>query len=166
MRLSSLAQPTYLPGVAARPWLSEPHPTSCRAYGTERRDVRGRVRVTLGVAHPFANTGGWNYRYRLVASYALGRALLAKEHVDHINGVIDDDRLSNLRLLTPELHGRLHAWLFEIAGCRSPNGQFVEYHPDDVAAERACRMGPVVSAREISADTWLPLTVNRVGGAP
>ena len=111
----------------------------------------------LGVQHPYANSGGWQYRYRLAVAYALERSLRADEHVDHINGVVDDDRLSNLRLLTPELHGQLHAWLFEIAGCRRADGRFAEYHPDDVTSERAARVGPVISAREIDPLTWLPV---------
>ena len=157
-RSTSPATSRRLPGVEDRPWLREPHPPSCRAFGTERRDERGRVRVTLGAAHPYANSGGWQYRYRLVVAYALGRALRSDEHLDHINGVVDDDRLSNLRLLTPEIHGRLHAWLFELAGCRGEDGRFSEYAAGDVEAERACRLGPVISAREIDPLTWLPLS--------
>ena len=147
-----------LDGLDRRPWLAEPEADRNALYGNERRDPRGRVRVTLGKKHRYANSGGWCWRYRLLVSYALGRRLRRDEHVDHINGVIDDDRLSNLRILTPEIHGRYHAWLIEIAGCRGPDGRFKEYQPSDVVRERACRLGPVISTREIDAVTWLPLT--------
>ncbi len=150
------AKRELLAGVDERPWLAEASPFP--RFGNERRDERGRIRVTLGKRHPYANSGGWAYRYRLVVAYALGRRLRRDEHVDHINGVVDDDRLENLRLLTPEIHGRYHAWLFELAGCRGADGRFTAYEFEDVESERACRLGPVVSAREIDPRTWLPVS--------
>lgn len=146
-----------LPGLDERPWLLEPA-ADRPFFGNERQDGRGRVRVNLGKNHPYANSGGWAWRYRLVVAYALGRKLRRDEHIDHINGVIDDDRLENLRLLTPEIHGRYHAWLFEVAGCRGEDGRFLEYRPQDVSTERASRLGPVISARTIDPQTWLPLS--------
>jgi hypothetical protein len=119
-------------------------------FGRETVDPRGRVKVRLCAGHPYANTGGWQWRYRLVVSYALGRRLRTDEHVDHVNGKCSDDRLENLRLLVAEYHGRLHARLFEIAGGRSETGQFREIGSAAEAIEAhevtACRSGAVIWA--------------------
>ena len=152
---------TFLPGLEDRPWLAERDRYGPR-FGHESRNASGRVLVTLGARHRFANSAGWSYRYRLVCAYALEArdidavSLLEGEHVDHINGVIDDDRVENLRLVSPDLHGRYHAELFEIAGCRDEQGRF---RPLDVPqAIHAHRAGPVISSRRVDPRSWKPLT--------
>jgi hypothetical protein len=50
------------------------------------------------------------YRYRWVMEQHLGRPLEADEQVHHINGDSTDDRLDNLRLISPDEHGRIHAF--------------------------------------------------------
>lgn len=143
-----------LPGCPDRPWLSEA-PLGPR-YGNETRDSRGRVRVTLGCAHRFANSGGWQYRYRLVYAYATGK-LPHGSHVDHENGVLDDDRLDNLRELQAEMHGRLHARLWELAGRRGTDGRWRQFETsDEIEVVPTYRAGPVVSARPVSWSTWEP----------
>jgi hypothetical protein len=118
--------------------------------------VRGRVRVTLGVGHPRANTGGWQYRYRLVVLYALGAdALLPGQHVDHVNGVVDHDEIENLRVLDAEYHGRWHAFLFETAGMRDPEtGQF-GWLPQPRRVD-ARRFAAIIQALPVSRDcAWM-----------
>ncbi len=147
-----------LPGCDDRPWLLE-EPAGPR-YGHETANARGRVMVTLGTKHRNANTGGWQYRYRLVVSYALERKLVGghvtadsyAEHADHINGIVDDDRLENLQLLGASIHGTTHALATVDAGGRSSDGRFVELDPDIEFPVR--RFGPVVSMREING--WIP----------
>lgn len=147
-----------LPGCVDRPWLFE-EPTGPR-FGHETANARGRIMVTLGPGHRYANTGGWQYRYRLVVSYALERKLVGghvtantyAEHVDHINGIVDDDRIQNLQLIGASIHGQTHALATVDAGGRSSDGHFVELAPDQEFPVQ--RFGPVVSMREI--DGWIP----------
>lgn len=147
---------TLLLGCKDRPWLLE-ETTSAR-YGHETANTRGRVMVTLGPGHRYANTGGWQYRYRLAVSYALERRLVGghvtadvyAEHVDHINGIIDDDRLENLQLLGASIHGQTHALAMVDAGHN--NGHFTELQPDREFPIH--RFGPIVSMRAI--DNWTP----------
>lgn len=47
--------------------------------------------------------------HRLVVEKILGRPLEANEHVDHINGVKDDNRPENLRIVDPNTHAKITA---------------------------------------------------------
>lgn len=149
-----------LPGCKDRPWLFE-KPAGPR-FGHETANGRGRVMVTLGPKHRFANTGGWQYRYRLVVSYALERKLVGghvtanryAEHVDHINGIVDDDKIGNLQLIGASIHGKTHATATIDAMTRDSDGRFVELEPDLEFPVQ--RFGPIVSMRQI--DDWQPTT--------
>ena len=95
--------------------------------GSERMGSRGRVRVYLGKDHPYANSGGWQWRSRFVVMEELGRKLRSDEHVHHINGDRSDDRIENLELLAAEYHGRFHAAVVTLGGYRDDRGRFVEF---------------------------------------
>lgn len=64
--------------------------------------------VYLGVGHPYANSGGWQYEHRLRVMEALGRRLRSDEHVDHVNSNKRDNRVENLRVVLAPDHGRRH----------------------------------------------------------
>jgi hypothetical protein len=155
-RLSRAFSPrlNLIPGCPERPWLFD-LPLPGPRFGNETRDDRGRVKVNLSRGHRFANLGGWQWRARLLAAYALGSPPRPDEHTDHVNGVVDDDRLENLRLLYVEFHGSFHAYAREVAGYRAADGRFL-FHEDSGVIEATGhwvnRYGPVVSTREVRAD--------------
>lgn len=112
--------------------------------------------MTLFKGHPYATSGGWQWRYRLVVAYELGYLPRPDEHVDHRNEVVDDDRLENLRLLAVEFHGQLHAAAWELAGRRGPDGRWRELEEPGRCNIR--RLGPVLSTSSIDPRTWRPTT--------
>jgi hypothetical protein len=116
-----------LPNCPRRPWLEET-PFSDPAFGNETCDDRGRVKVFLGKGHKYANRGGYQWRARLVVSYALERRLLSCEHVHHIETrSFNNDSVDKLELREGAEHGSYHARIRTLAGYRAADGRFVEY---------------------------------------
>lgn len=64
--------------------------------------------VILQPEHPRANCIGYVKRARLVLEEKLGRHLLPKEDIHHINGIKTDDRPENLIALNHSEHTALH----------------------------------------------------------
>lgn len=71
-------------------------------------DGHGRV-VVYSPQHPYPNHCGTHvYRYRLVMEKHLGRFLLPTEIVHHKNGIVSDDRLENLEMMSQSDHLKSH----------------------------------------------------------
>jgi len=103
-------------------WVS----TNCkmRAGATGGYKSNGYVKRKV-TAHPFPDKRGYVLEHRLVVE-AHKKEFLHKEAViHHLNGVRDDNRLSNLQLLTSQSE---HATI-GLTGQRNPNGQFVALDP-------------------------------------
>jgi endogenous inhibitor of DNA gyrase (YacG/DUF329 family) len=47
--------------------------------------------------------------HRRIMEEHLGRSLDKFEHIHHINGIPDDNRIENLRIITPSQHSLIHA---------------------------------------------------------
>jgi hypothetical protein len=73
--------------------------------------------------HPVSNKRGYVAEHRLVMEQKLGRFLVSKEIVHHIDGNRQNNDFDNLKLVTPRTHFSEHDY------ARNTNGQFVASEP-------------------------------------
>jgi hypothetical protein len=111
---------------------------------------KGRRRETVAWVHPAATSGGWAWLPRFVVWRETGCLLRADEHVHH---ECQDRRCfepDHLRVVTPQFHGRLHAYATLLFRLRDARGRWVpgqleiplpEPHPRPYAVPR---FGPII----------------------
>lgn len=105
-----------------------------RGYRVSQDEETRRWRVQLGKGHPYANSGGWQYLYRALVMFALGRPLAPQEQVHHVDEDCSADRLDNLVVLIPPSgvyreqwnhHGWRNPWI--VAEWSDEQGRFIEH---------------------------------------
>ena len=78
------------------------------------RNINGYVLI-YSPNHPnriiYGGVDGFMYEHRLKYEENIDRFLENDEHVHHLNGIKDDNRFSNLILLSNKDHGKLHGWI-------------------------------------------------------
>lgn len=60
--------------------------------------------------HPHVDSKGYVYEHRVIMERHLGRILESWEHIHHINGIRDDNRLDNLQVVTNQKHRTQDTW--------------------------------------------------------
>jgi len=95
-----------------------------------RKDRQGYVMV-WEPTHPNGAFHGWQYQHRLVVEAKVGRHLMSDEHVHHVNGIKDDNRIENLEVMDglahvilsgAEYHDHVRRELAELAEYRRIHG--------------------------------------------
>ena len=67
----------------------------------------GYIAIHLSPDSPFFSMADGNHyvpEHRLVMAQYLGRCLASSEHIHHLNGIRDDNRIENLEIATPSEH--------------------------------------------------------------
>lgn len=72
--------------------------------GKRARLDKGGYVMVYEPDHPNKSFHGWQYEHRLVVEKAIGRYLGSNEHVHHVNGITDDNRLENLQVMDANDH--------------------------------------------------------------
>jgi hypothetical protein len=79
-----------------------------RKSKTGRKVQKSGYVMIWNPTHPMANGGGYVLEHRAVMAEHLGRMLERYEHVHHINGNRQDNRIENLQLFTRWTHPSRH----------------------------------------------------------
>lgn len=85
------------------------NPVRHHNFKTGKMRHKGYIQV-LYPEHPYASSSGYVPEHRVVMEGELGRFLYPPEHVHHINGQRDDNRVENLQVLSKSEYRRLHGY--------------------------------------------------------
>ncbi len=88
--------------------------TNTRIEWADTRVGNSRIKTPEGYilvycpTHPSAKSSGHIYEHRYVMEKHLKRFLSSSEHVHHINGIKDDNRVENLEIIDHSEHAKKH----------------------------------------------------------
>lgn len=109
-----------------------------RWNGGRSKDKHGYPLLQVGRTHRPSDPNGYVRVNVLVMCAAIGRSLHVGEVVHHRNGIIEDNRLENLQLMTNAEHNALH----NRERGRDDNGRFLPRRPQGGGASTGrCDMG-------------------------
>ena len=81
-------------------------------YNKKRKRIRkndqGYIQIYIP-EHPNKSKQGYVFEHRIVMEKNIKRFLKKTEHVHHINGVKDDNRVENLIILSSNKHHKIHS---------------------------------------------------------
>ena len=94
--------------VKKRSWYKRPFGEKHTNWkGGRYIDKSGYVKIRK-LKHPKVTHNGYIFEHRLVMEEHLGRFLKKGEVVHHLNGIKDDNRIKNLKLMKDSEHKKLH----------------------------------------------------------
>lgn len=64
----------------------------------------GKYVYVKAYEHPYRNSGNYMAEHRLEMEKKIGRYLTANEEVHHVNGIKDDNRITNLEIVLKNAH--------------------------------------------------------------
>lgn len=104
---------------------------SARGLPLTRRPGDGRWIVGLGVGHPWANSAGWQYLYRVLVAWYLSRPLHPDEQVHHVDRDMSNDDPRNLQVVvaldgSPQYNHKFQR-VAVVAEWSEEEGRIVEY---------------------------------------
>lgn len=88
--------------------VTQPGPKNPNWKGGRSVASNGYVLILVGIDHHLSDVRGYAYEHRLVAEKKIGRRLLPREQVHHINGDKTDNRPENLKVLPSRAHHAVH----------------------------------------------------------